>query len=179
MNGIDVTSSVYNTSTGKINISSCTGNIVITEGEVTTYTITANVTNGLHTGSASIVSGGTATVTISPNEGYKLPTDVTVTGTSKSYNSSTGVITLSNPTGNVTISAICTQIVSYDITANVTNGSSSGDTGKFKYTNRSVPATQGDRRFMTKVGTNYVGTNATDVTTQQKECLSVDFGYKG
>ena len=55
----------------------------------------------------------------------------------------------------------------------------SGDTGMFKYTNRSVPATEGDRGFKTKVGTAYVGTNATDVTTQQKECLSVDFGYKG
>lgn len=72
-----------------------------------TYTITTNVTNGTYSGSATITWTGTESVTISANTGYELPETITVIGASYTYNSSTGVISLYNATGNVTISAEC------------------------------------------------------------------------
>lgn len=73
------------------------------------YTITTSVTHGSYTGATSISPSGTATVTISPDTDYVLPSSVTVSGATQNYNSSTGVISLSNPTSNVIISAVCTQ----------------------------------------------------------------------
>lgn len=67
--------------------------------------ITVSVTNGTATGDTAIA--GTATVTIVPNEGYILPQSVTVANASYTYDSTTGVISLSNATDTVTISAIC------------------------------------------------------------------------
>ena len=107
MNNIDITSTTYNASTGKINISSVTGNIVVSESQVTVYTITTNVSNGSSTGATSIVDGGTATVTIVPSLSATLPSTVTVTGASYTYDSTTGVISLSNPTNNITVTAVC------------------------------------------------------------------------
>ena len=78
-------------------------------------TITTTVTNGTYTGSTSI-GAGTASVTISPNSGYKLPSTVSVTNATYEYNSSTGVITLSEATGDVTISATCPEATSYAVT---------------------------------------------------------------
>lgn len=85
------------------------------------YSITATVTNGTATGDAQIQAGGTATVTIAASSGYSLPSTVTVSGATSSYDSSTGVITLSNPTGAVTISATC---ASGGYTVILTNSSS-------------------------------------------------------
>ena len=45
----------------------------------------------------------TATLTFSAKEGYSLPESITVTGASYTWNSSTGVVTLSNPTDNVVV----------------------------------------------------------------------------
>lgn len=73
----------------------------------TKYTITATITNGTSTGDSSIDEKGTASVTITPNSGYVLPESVTVDGATSEYNSTTGVISLSNPTKNVTIAATC------------------------------------------------------------------------
>ena len=73
----------------------------------TKYTITATITNGSSTGDSSIDEEGTASVTITPDAGYVLPESVTVDGATSEYNSTTGVISLSNPTGNVTIAATC------------------------------------------------------------------------
>lgn len=87
------------------------------EPDPVSYSITTTVTNGTYTGATSIDENGVATVTISASAGYELPDTVTVTGASESYISSTGVITLSNPTGNVTITASCPV----DLSAPVTN----------------------------------------------------------
>ena len=73
------------------------------------YNITTTVTNGTKSGDTQILSGSTASVTIAANNGYDLPENVTVTGATVSYNATTGVISLSNPTGNVTISATCEE----------------------------------------------------------------------
>ena len=47
------------------------------------------------------------TVTLVPNTNYLLPETVTVTGASYDYSQTTGIITLSNPTGNISITASC------------------------------------------------------------------------
>lgn len=73
------------------------------------YSITTTVQNGTYSGASVIVQDGTASVTIAANDGYQLPSSVTVSGATSSYNSSTGVISISAPTGNVTISAVCSQ----------------------------------------------------------------------
>ena len=74
----------------------------------TEYDITTNVTNGTYSGANKIKEESSATVTISANSGYSLPDTVTVSGaTLVSYNSNTGEIVISNPTGNVSISASC------------------------------------------------------------------------
>ena len=74
------------------------------------YTITVTITNGTATGDNHILFDD-ATVTIAANSTYVLPTEITVTGATYEYNSTTGVVTLSNPTANVTITAECTAEV--------------------------------------------------------------------
>lgn len=74
---------------------------------LSTYSITKSITNGTASGDSTITENGTATVTLSANTGYSLPSTVTVTNATSSYDQSTGVISLSSPTGNVTITATC------------------------------------------------------------------------
>ena len=71
------------------------------------YTITGNVTNGRLTGATALVEGSTATVTIEPTTGCSLPDTITVTNAQYTYNSTTGIVVLSNGTGNVTVTAVC------------------------------------------------------------------------
>ena len=73
------------------------------------YAITATVTNGTATGANVIHTGETVALTIAANTGYNLPDTVTVDGASQTWNKETGTLTLSNPTGNVTISAACVE----------------------------------------------------------------------
>lgn len=107
-----------------------TGNIVITAtcpALGNTYSITTNVTNGTYSGDTTITdNGGVASVTIAPTGDYKLPASVSVSGADHSYNASNGVISLSNATGNVTISATMDPLTEYSITVNKTNGSYTG-----------------------------------------------------
>jgi len=63
--------------------------------------ITTTITNGTVTGDDVVV--GTASVTIVPNEYMSLPNSVTVKNASYSYNSSTGIINLSDATNAVEI----------------------------------------------------------------------------
>lgn len=89
------------------------------------YSITKSATNGTWSGTSAISAGGTATLTLTPNTNYKLPTSVTVTGATQSWNASTGKLTLSNPTGAVNITATC-PIITYSITETLSNVSKSG-----------------------------------------------------
>lgn len=75
--------------------------------DVTTYTITTTVNNGTYTGATSVASSGSAQVQIAANTGYVLPESITVTGASSTYNSETGVVSLTNATANVVIEATC------------------------------------------------------------------------
>ena len=79
----------------------------------TVYDITTTVTNGTYSGDTTITD--TATVTITANSGYTLPDTVTVTGASQSWNKETGTLTLTNPTGAVTVSAVCVAAVTYPV----------------------------------------------------------------
>lgn len=96
------------------------------------YTITANITNGTASGDTEIDKDGEAVVTITPDENYILPTSIEVTGATAQYESSTGVVSLSEPTANVTITCVCEQEPTppqgYEINTSVTNGTYSGDT---------------------------------------------------
>ena len=77
------------------------------------YTITANITDGSYTGDASIFENGKASGVITPIEGYMAPevNSVVVEGASAAvtYDNNQTLISLSNPTGNVTITASCTK----------------------------------------------------------------------
>lgn len=75
-----------------------------------TWSITTTCTNGTYSGDSVINRGsGTATVTLSASSGYALPSNITVTNASYTYNQSTGVVSLSSPTGNVMITCVCEQ----------------------------------------------------------------------
>lgn len=120
----------YNNGTGAFSIASVTGAVVINAtcpASGNTYSISTTVTNGSYSGDTSITdNGGVASVTISPTGDYKLPTSVSVSGASHTYNATTGVISLSGATGNVTISAAMVALTEYSITVNETNGSHTG-----------------------------------------------------
>ena len=78
---------------------------------ITTHSITANVANGTYFGDTTITTDGTASVTVTPNDSYVLPTAIKVSGATYNYNSETGVISLSNPTANVVISVSCVNAI--------------------------------------------------------------------
>lgn len=82
---------------------------VVGQAPVTSYPITANITNGApsYNTATTIDENGTAIFSISPDSGYTYPNDVTVVGASYVYDNTKGDVTLSNPTGNVTIDATC------------------------------------------------------------------------
>lgn len=70
------------------------------------YSIAYNLTNCTASGSSTITEGGIATITISANSGYELPDTITVSGASYSWDKVSGTVTLSNPTSNVTVTAV-------------------------------------------------------------------------
>ena len=76
--------------------------------EPTVYSITVAASGCAVSGASTITEGGTATLTATADSGYSLPDAVTVIGASYSWNSATGVLTLSAPTGavSVTVTAV-------------------------------------------------------------------------
>lgn len=95
----------------------------ITFTKVVNYTITANLTNctGASTNPITIASNTTGTVLkFTANTGYDLPANVTVSGATSSWNQSTGELTLTKPTGNVTVTVVAAA-QTYNITVNATN----------------------------------------------------------
>lgn len=98
----------WNQSTGVLTLYNPTGAVAAGVVAVAkSYAITATVTNGTATGANVIHTGETVALTIAANTGYNLPETVTVTGASQTWNKETGTLTLSNPTGAVTVSAVC------------------------------------------------------------------------
>ena len=77
----------------------------------TAYVVSATIVNGTITARGLLFGNETVKLTITPNEGYSLPETVIVTGATFEYDAETGIITLSDPTNNITISAECEQSV--------------------------------------------------------------------
>lgn len=75
------------------------------------YGIFASVMNGSVSGPYTIVAGSTATLTLTADTGFELPVGVAVAGASYTYTRGTGTIELSNATANVTVAAVCTEVV--------------------------------------------------------------------
>ena len=67
------------------------------------YSITCNLTNLTKQGVSEITD--TAEITLIADTGYDLPTEIEVTGCDVEYDDITGVASLSNSTGNVTLTA--------------------------------------------------------------------------
>ena len=118
MGGTNITSSAF--SGGAINISNVTGDIVITaqatassttDPEATSYTVSRNLTNCSSSNTSSSVSKGASYATkITANSGYTLGAiKVTMGGTNITSTAVSGsTITISNVTGNITITAQAT-----------------------------------------------------------------------
>lgn len=98
----------WNQSTGVLTLYNPTGAVAAGVVAVAkSYAIAATVTNGTATGANVIHTGETVALTIAANSGYNLPDTVTVTGASQTWNKETGTLTLTNPTGNVTVTVVC------------------------------------------------------------------------
>lgn len=81
--------------------------IVFTTYKLPGYSITYSLTNLTSdaTNPATIGIGETASIRITAPTGYNLPSKITVTGCEYTWEANTGVLNISNPTGNVTIAA--------------------------------------------------------------------------
>lgn len=127
MGGVDITNTAY--SNGRINISSVTGNIVITvtteyvSSEITRYTITNNLSHATNSNTTtSIEENASYNATITANSNYRIK-NVTVTmGSTNVTNSvySNGRINIPNVTGNITIT-VTTEAVTTTTTYTVIN----------------------------------------------------------
>lgn len=101
--------------------------------ETTYYSITTSLTKTIaHASNASQISSkeGYVELKFTPSEGYSLPTSITVTGCTYLWNYSTGVLTLSAPTGDISVTIISKEIT-YSVTqklTNVTGKSTNSDT---------------------------------------------------
>ena len=71
------------------------------------YQVTTDITNGTSTGDTLVSLHCDATVTITPDADYQLPTTISVIGCDYTYNNVTGVVTLSQATDDVTVTATC------------------------------------------------------------------------
>ena len=96
---------------GTLVLSSPTGavHVTVTAAKLqSVYSITVAASGCAVSGASTITEGGTATLTATADSGYSLPDAVTVTGASYSWNSATGMLTLSAPTGavSVTVTAV-------------------------------------------------------------------------
>lgn len=161
MGGTDITSSVVTTVNGTyvINISSVTGNLVITALAITipiTYTITNNLTNCSNSNtSTSINENDSYNGTISANSGYELSSITVTMGGTDITNSvvttvnNTYVINIAYATSNIIITANATALPNvYTITNNLTNCSNN---------NASTSITENDTYSATvTANTNYV-----------------------
>lgn len=67
---------------------------------------------------ATIQENGTATLVFTAASGYALPGIVSVTGATSSWDKSTGILTLSNPTGNVSIIIVGELAYDYEVDGN-------------------------------------------------------------
>lgn len=132
MGELDITSTVY--SDGVISIPSVTANLFITaSATIKTFTISNALTNVTSSGAATSYYGEAYTATLTPSTGYDLPSVISVTmggsvlpTSAYTYNQSTGLLTIPNVNGDITITATAAKH-SYSVTKTITNGSLSGN----------------------------------------------------
>lgn len=118
----------WTASTSTLNLTNCTGPVTVTvEGAVKTYTITPTLTNCTwDTENATTIASNQFTpiqLIINKNTGWTLPTEISVSGVDAehwTWNQATGIVTISHPQGNVTITADAVREV-YNITTNLTH----------------------------------------------------------
>jgi len=158
--------------TGVLEIANPTGNVTVSGVVRAMYVYEINVTVTGGTGAKSqetIREDQSATVTFTPNEGYKLPSDVTVTNASKSYNATTGVVTLSNPTGVVGVVAEMVALTKYTITVTEENATHTGATYIYSERTASITFTADANCFLpsmvTVTGAETTWNKATGVLT--------------
>ena len=79
-----------------------------------TYPITTNLTGvtGVSSNTTTISDEGTVELTFTPNAGYILPNEITVIGAAYTWDPKSGLLGLSNPTGNVSV--VITGVASDD-----------------------------------------------------------------
>lgn len=106
----------WNKDTGTLVLSDPTGNVTGSiVGVQTLFNITETSLVGCtpdQSNPTNINKGGTATLLYYPETGYQLPADVTVTGATYTWEKTagTGMLDLSNPTANVSITITATQL---------------------------------------------------------------------
>ena len=101
---------------------------------IITFTVTSDIENGSLDDTSSIDYNGDLAVQIQPNSGYDYPNEITVTmggndiTSSVDYDPTDGSILYEGVTGNIVVSASCpVHGHVYSISADITNGNSSGD----------------------------------------------------
>ena len=95
----------------------------------TVRTLTVNISNGSAEAPETIIENGSATITLTPAEGYKLPAISQSNITNASFVSfNNGALVINNPTDNVTVTVECVALANYTITVNATNCTYDGDT---------------------------------------------------
>ncbi len=130
-----------------------------------TYNVTKNLSNcSVSSGSipATVGYGGTISATISASSGYSLPDDITITGGTKSWNKTTGALSITNVTGDVSITITAVANANYYISGD------EGLTGKNwwweydegKFINNKVTFTNvaaGNYQFKVSSGSSLIG----------------------
>jgi uncharacterized repeat protein (TIGR02543 family) len=131
----------------------CDKDQTIEDSQTHNWTVTSTgVTNATASPAIPSTTCSGFSTTISPTTGYALPADITVTNATKSWNSSTGALSISSVTGNVSIT-ITPTCVSPVVTADPADADYYvGDAP----TALSVTATlaSGTRTYLWKVSTN-------------------------
>lgn len=120
----------WNRSTGELTLTKPTGNVTVTiAGTVQTYGISITATNATAASDnpTTITYGGSATLKFTFPSGYYAPTAVTVTGATSSWDASTGTLTLTKATSNVT-GTVAGATKTFNVTYSLTNvNSASGN----------------------------------------------------
>ncbi len=117
----------------------------------TAYAVTGSATKGSITLYDSFIFSDEEafTGTVVPSSGCVLPTSISVTNaTLVNYSSSTGIFSIENPTGAVTITAVCLQ--TYSITPTLVNATAAPGNATVIHDNETVTLTYAFD------GTNYV-----------------------
>lgn len=117
----------YDSANGSVSIAQVIGNVVINAVcEIITYSVTKTLDSHL-TGSndtATVNHGDTYVLTLVPDTGYSLPPSITVTMggncVADAYDENSGIITISNVSGNIIINASAV-INTYEVNTTLSN----------------------------------------------------------